>query len=330
MLSEEIKKLIDQRDFDILFNGKHSRKHVKHVDFFEKSEPEDMFKNKYVIYMSRNLPSRNDPDLICLFPQLSNPKRQVIDAKSYYLMSSFNKDINENMKETPSDLSKPVFAVAYGNHVYVCKHITGTVYIYWTKYINQINAGKVANTPYKRVPLVMNYDGHDGPKGIYILRTQVKHENDLHRLPIAPGNPLVMQDGPMFNCEVQIQQKQMFKMMTLTERDAVQLSTYQTKNAQTWLPYEENVFRQGKGGGGFVVDNDDDDEDYYGEVGKKPSIMITKESIDHSLGFEEDVSSQCFEERDPFDDTNREEEQEEEKSNIDVIDETLTDPMLIV
>ncbi len=334
-ISEDIRHLIEQRDFDTLFNGRHSHKHVKKVDFFDPSPTEDLFKNRHVIYISRELPSKNDPDLICLFPQIADRKKQVLDAKKYFYLSSFNRDINENMKQPPEDSLKPVFAVAYGNHVYVCKFITGTVYIYWTKYINQINAGNVANTPYRRVPLVMNYDGHYGVKGIYILKPQVKHENDLLRIPVAPKNPLIMQDGPMLECETQTMERHLQRLVTVTKREAIQMSTYQTKNAKTWLPYEENVFSNGKNkkqGQGFVIEEEGDDLSSWDlettTAHRKGVMIMTKESIDHSMGFEEEETE--YQERDPFDNTNRIEEEEEKDKDQDGINSSLKDEVLIL
>ena len=333
LLSPEIASLINTGDLHNLFFGKYSARHVKTIDFFSPSPSEDQFRNRHIIHLCES----KENNVICLFPNHSDPKKQVLDVSSFYRLSSLNKEINNRLRE-PVDSSKIVLAFAYGQHVYVCKLITGTVYLVWAKFINRINAGNVANTPYRNVPLIINCDGHYVVKGIYILRPKVTHENDLLRLPITKGNPLIFQDGVIFVCETESIETQMNnKITTITQQEALQICTYQTKDAaSTWLPYEENVFSSSKSKKHTTTTTGDDldlfeDLSFDLEVNNnnvRGKIMLTKESMEHSLGFEDEEDLIVYEERDPFDDTNRVTEKEEEER--DAIHSSITEPVLIL
>lgn len=331
LLAPEIASLINTGDLQSLFFGKYSGRHVKTIDFFSPSASEDQFQNRHIIHLTES----KENNVICLFPNHSDPKKHVLDSSSYYFLSSLNKELNARLRE-PVDSSKIVMAVAYGQHVYVCKLITGTVYLVWAKFINRINAGNVANTPYRNVPLIINCDGHYVVKGIYILRPKVTHENDLLRLPITKGNPLIFQDGVIFVCETEsIETRISNKITTITQQEALQICTYQTKDAaSTWLPYEENVFKKHNNKTNIITDDGEgdlfDDVSFDLEINNnklRGKIMLTKESMEHSLGFEEDLI--VYEERDPFDDQNREPEKEEEEEK-DAIHSSMTEPVLIL
>lgn len=320
MLSPEIVKLIDQEDLNILFNGKHAHKYVKNVDFFEKASTQDPFKSRYIIYMLEELPPKKNHgrDLVCLFPNHPNPKRRVLDSRSYFSLSSFNTDINNNLKESLDNTkiaSEIKMAVVYGNNVFVCKLITGTVYIIWASYINRINAGNVAHTPYRQVPLIFNLDGQYHVKNIFILKSKItNNEQDLAKLPITNGNPLIMQTKPVFVCETQPLDVTKNKLITITKQDALQLSTYQTKETMTWLPYEENIFSKHKHKD-FTIDCDESwDTDPLDMLNNnnnnntnfpviKGQLIMTSDSIEHSVSFSCD--NEIYEERDPFDESDR-------------------------
>ena len=144
----------------------------------------------------------------------------------------------------------------------------------------------------------------------------------------------------IFVCETESIETRMNnnKITTITQQEALQICTYQTKDAaSTWLPYEENVFSSSRRNNNKTNTITDDDGDLFEDVSfdlevninnkLRGKIMLTKESMEHSLGFEEDLI--VYEERDPFDDQNREPDKEEEEEK-DAIHSSMTEPVLIL
>jgi hypothetical protein len=133
----------------------------------------------------------------------------VVRSSSYTWLSSFNKDVNQALEASlhATDTTGNVkLAVCYGQQVFTCIGITGTVYIVWAEYINKTNPGRVANTIYNNVPVLLNLDGQGRFKAAFILKAVVREaasSGDLDRLPITHNNPRILfpKDTPLFVCE---------------------------------------------------------------------------------------------------------------------------------
>lgn len=246
-LAKHIADAIDDGDVPRMFINRGAQPHMRTVDFFHNSPPDDGYSNRYVILVSATLPARKDRgELVCLFPNHRTPKRQVLRASSYWELSSMNKDINaafaDSLEET-AGVGAIKMAVAYGEHVFVCRELTGTIYVVWADYINRINQGNVANTIYSRCPLLINCDGQGRPKAIFVLRPKIPY-TEMDLLPIRKGNPCFMYPRePLFVCEVRPPPNDPPHVVpTISRRNAHAIATAPTKDASTWLHYEQNVF----------------------------------------------------------------------------------------
>jgi hypothetical protein len=201
-----------------------------------------------MIYLTSEIPKKHD-DLVCLFPNhkdYKNPKKQILRIAKYSYLSSFNKEINarigNSLEETAVGM-RIKFAVAYGNQVYICKDMTGPVYIVWATYVNRINLGNVAKTLNTMVPLIINTDGQYCIKSIFVLKKTVEHASDHELLPRAKGNPRVfLPREPIFVCESRPMEQLTTVIKTVSEREAIAAVTATTKPAKHWLAHEENVF----------------------------------------------------------------------------------------
>jgi hypothetical protein len=182
---------------------------VHAVDFTRNQVPQVYQNNLYSLYLSSALPSKRLlNEVACIFPN-ARDSVAVVRSSSYTWLSSFNKAVNGALEASlhATDTTGNVkLAVCYGQHVFTCIGITGTVYIVWAEYINKTNPGRVANTIYNNVPVLLNLDGQGRFKAAFILKAVVRDattSGDLDRLPITHNNPRILfpKDTPLFVCE---------------------------------------------------------------------------------------------------------------------------------
>ncbi|MBX9636386.1 MAG: hypothetical protein K2Q45_02405 [Nitrosomonas sp.] len=197
------KKINDGAHLDLLIHRNPDI--VKTVDFSKSTVNQVYSNNSYIIYLTSSL-NPNKPVTV-LFPNHENERKQVIKSKDYKFLSTFSKDINACLRfslNSTDVFGKTQMAICYGNQIFICKDISGTVYILWASEITKINGANVANSLYQNVPVLINMDGQTRTKAVFILKSQVVDDSDLDRIPITTENPQIMydKDKPLFVCEV--------------------------------------------------------------------------------------------------------------------------------
>lgn len=246
MMNVNIRQLIDDEDLQSIFttaNG--GGTFLKTVDY-ERGAPEtDNFGGHYQIYLSSKIPK--NAQLICLFPNRNNPRASILQASRYNYLSSFNKDINAALLKSMEHTSigqYTKFAVAYGEHVYACKCLTGTVYIVWASHVSRVNVGNVANTIGKSVPLIVNLDGQRHIKSIFMLKHAIQHASELDLLPNGKtALKVLIPREPIFVCESHVVEQPKYTIEAVSEMEALSAITAETKNPIQWLSRERNVFQ---------------------------------------------------------------------------------------
>jgi hypothetical protein len=235
---------------------------AKTVDFSpdaDRSSPQV----KYTIDVSSTFPKHRD-GLLCFFATHHDEKLQVLKSDSYgkfffgSTLVDMNKELNNRLRDCSQNAhsAKMVrLAVGYGEHVYQCKNIEGTVYVLWAN-VNRKNVGNVRNT-ISECALLMNLDGWGNVKGIFMLKQKVLHESDLLLIPLVRGNPEFMwPKEDIFVCEKRPKQIVPKHLHLVSRQLARQLIQSPSKDAMTWLPYEQNKFH-GAGGLDDPVDSED-------------------------------------------------------------------------
>lgn len=248
-----IQEAVDSGDFLASMAKADMQQLTRSVDFSHVSDStastrETDYHVKYTINVSHVFPKERD-GLLCLFPHHHDEKKQILKSDSYGGMffggslADMNKEINKRLRESSQNVGSNVrMGVGYGEHVYRCLNVQGTLYIVWAT-VNRKNMGNVKNTTLN-CPLVINMDGWGCPKGIFLLKPKVVHERDLHLLPLKRGNPEFMwPKEPIFVCEKPPKQIQQRKVHFISKQLAAQLIQSPSKDATTWIPFEQNPFR---------------------------------------------------------------------------------------
>lgn len=318
MSSPFIQEHITSRNIGPLFSGKQSQKVVKTLNYQNGPSEKDPFGACWTVQLMSVFPKGRD-EIICIFPNHKEEKKKIIKASSYFLLTSLNKDINlafSNSHEKTGEHDRRKLAIAYGNCIFDCKEIQGSIYIIYAEYMTRVNQGNVPNTAYENFPLIVNVDGQNRLKSIFVLKKDVKYEFDLHFLPHAPGNPVIRWPrDPIFVCESKPEEQKKEEIPTLSRVVALQTITMPTKGVHTWLPYEKNVFLK------EVKDNNDDDEDEGDNVELTLTDTPDEYFVDTSGGeqpMQRTVSllrgvTEVFE-RDPFEEDDQLELQQEQKT----------------
>ena len=245
-LNEGIKKSLINGDLLKLLNPAH----VEEVQFGEPPPKKDAFGLTYQIYLQSSFPKERG-ELVCLFPNHRKKQNLSIDCSTYkfpYTLASFNKDINAAFSESLENTvmsHKIKFAIAFGEHVYACKDITGTIYIVWASCINTINPSKVCKKIAIDHPLVLNFDGNGKPKGMYLLKQRIQSAggNELKLLPLTQRNPiLIMPWDEIFVCESSPKRPPRRTIKTISESRATELTSVDRYDSEEWMRYETNMF----------------------------------------------------------------------------------------
>lgn len=217
------------------------------VDFLSEIVREAYITGTYQIMISPKILASAKQDVVCLFPNHRVEKKQVIKASDYSYLSSLNKDINAafsaSLEKTDSS-DRIKFAVCYGKHVFVCKDITGTVYLAWASHINRTNTGNVANTIHTNVPIILNLDGQARFKALFILKPVIRDETELDRVPITRSNPQLLynKDQSIFVCEVRTERPVASLIKTVSRKEALAFVSATTKSDTVRIKREKNPF----------------------------------------------------------------------------------------
>lgn len=240
------KKLADGSHLDLLIHKQHDI--VQTVDFSTSTVRQVYSSNLYSIYFTSS-PDKLRPVTV-LFPNHKMENKQVLQSQNYTFLASFNKDLNDALEASlvsTDALGSIQLAVCYGKHIYICKAISGTVYVLWASDITRTNGANVANTLYQKVPVLVNMDGQARVKAVFILKPVVSDESDLDRLPVTQTNPKLLfnKDKPLFVCEVKPQtfpNDNDSKIKTVSRRDALAIVTAPTNTSPAMYLRERNPF----------------------------------------------------------------------------------------
>lgn len=206
---------------------------------------------KYTIDVAGTFPKKRN-DLVCFFPTHHDEKLQVLQSSSYggYLLNrgtigQMNKELNTRLVESSQRLMNGLesvrIGIGYGKHLYKCSRLEGTLYVLWAT-INRENIGNVKNTTLD-CAILMNMDGWGRVKGIFLLKEQIEHEDDLLLLPLKQGNPKFMwPKEDIFVCEKRPKHHHPSRLCLISRQKAEQIIRAPSKDAATWLPFEQNKF----------------------------------------------------------------------------------------
>ncbi len=245
-LSPEIASKIEAgSQLDLLYHQRGGI--VQVVDFFSETVREVHISGAYQIMISSKILATKKQDVICLFPNHRVEKKQVVKASDYTYLSSLNKDINAAFSASleKTDVSDRIkFAVCYGKHVFICKDISGTIYLAWASHINRTNIGNVANTIYTNVPIILNLDGQARIKALFILKPVIRDEAELERVPITHSNPQLLynKDQSIFVCEVRTERPTASLVKTVSRKEALAFVSATSKSDTIRIKREKNPF----------------------------------------------------------------------------------------
>jgi hypothetical protein len=244
-----IREKIDKGEFHELLSLRQGNL-VQSVDFSDSLVRDGFILGDFHININTAIPPTNN-DLVLLFPNNEKNKRhQVLYTKGYSNPCRLNKRLNKFFKQSSDktdEFADVKLAVCYGEHVIICKQITGTIYLLWAKYVVKVNQNGHATVPQQNVPLIVNFDGRASLKAVYILKKEITNDCDLDRLPVTDHSPIFTFDMrvPLFVCETRadkdIPQQNMAKLHTMSEKEA---ETSILAMAEGQFDNEVNVFEQ--------------------------------------------------------------------------------------
>ncbi len=312
-LSKKLAEFVNSGALDHVFKGKHSHKFLKTLDYYSGPPKSDPTGAAWTIQLMSTFPdSKHRSEVICLFPNhkdaATRPKRRILRASSYFNLANFNIALNEKFGES---LSKTDFAdrikvaFVYGQNVYVCKEVEGTIYLVYAEYICRVNQGNVPNTGFEQCPLIINCDGQSNIKSIFVLKSELKNEFDLAFLPFSPGNPVIRRPrDPIFVCETKPPEAAKREIKSLSRVIALQKITMTTTDTRRWVAFEKNVFVKEVGD-----DSADLDVDGLSWSDDQQDVMIEGDMCETPRGVLSLIRDAAGAvERDPFEDDDDDEE----------------------
>lgn len=262
---------------------------LQHVDFHSDSPAANINGERYQFLISGDFPVPRT-ELACIFPNHKKTQNLVIDANKFHWLTDFNRAINKafsNSVDNAAIASRVKIAVAYGDHMFLCNDVTGTIYIVWANYVNRINASNVAKTIYTNTPILFNFDGRGKAKSLFILKTPIKHAHDLELMPITSGSPvLIWPKAPIFVCEVCLPHTPKQALHTMSASKAIALVSQPVHSTNDlWILHERNLFKT------------QESKELFQLVGVRDNAVLL-EDASHIPSF--DSETICDDARDPF------------------------------
>lgn len=250
-------RLVNGKHLDLLTHNLGQRRQI--VDFKQDVVLDETNSGNYCVMLESGFSSEKGNEVGCILGTHGNPKKQVLLSASFKSLRSFNLELNErfrNALDRTDIVGSNKLAVCYGNHIFVCSGLTGTVYIVWAKHINFTNYSNVASTIDSDVPMIVNMDGQMKVKGIYFLKPTVHDASDLERIPISTKSPEIIFEIKCMPwvAEVREEKPPRNTIQTLTYKQAVaRVTSPSTLNSssQQQIERESNPF-------GASVDFEDD------------------------------------------------------------------------
>jgi hypothetical protein len=244
-----LREAVDSGHVMSLFVSNQANAALRVVDFSHDPPKNDFQHNTYRVMLHDAVPTVAKNMLVCVFPGHSNKSKRFLQLESYGGdRDGFNKELNERFLATPEwdeTYKDKRFLVLYGAHTYLCKGITGSIYIVWAEYVTRINAGNTASIPHKHVPIILNCNRKYGIKSMYILRPAIDNKpNELSLMPRAPGNPRLLYDTRYspFVCEMRPDGVAQKRVQTVSKQEAYAMVTQSTRDPSEWLHFEQVPF----------------------------------------------------------------------------------------
>lgn len=144
-------------------------------------EKAGLYEGSYAFEILNHIPA--GAELLCIFPGYGR-NGGMVDSKKVTNLAKFSKQINKMYRKAIDELR---LIVAYGSHVFEVRNLVGTLYIFWTSYVNYTPPGaNVARSIWKHAPVLFNLDGLCRIKSIFIFPSHdaPKEPRPLVRSPI--------------------------------------------------------------------------------------------------------------------------------------------------
>lgn len=225
LLHPTLKQLLTKKEQLRIFTHQRGRV-LQRVDFANPVPADGFNTGMYRILLMQDIPS--DSEVACVFPNHPDPRKQVIISSAYYQLDSFNRALNERLRESldfTDGVGTVKLCVCYGNHAFVCQGISGTAYVVWARHVNHTNHSNVASVLHSNVPLVINMDGCMLTKHVFILKPVVQDARDeLACIPITRASPEIYfpMGRAIFVSEVKLAVPRRAEVRTLPYQQALQ------------------------------------------------------------------------------------------------------------
>lgn len=216
--------------------------------------------------------------VIVLFPNhkdRDNPAMRIVRSDSYFKRNSFNRELNRRLRDSLDHTDEAAdirVAVCYGEHVFLCHGLTGTVYVLWASHVHSMSNG----IPVPRVdqPFIFNYDGNGTAKGVFMLPPEVKNDTQLLRMPLTATSPAFRYEmaDPPFVCEVRAQGRPPRSLQTMSYRRVIAAMTDMTRK-QTMAARAYHV--------DMTTDNEDDHDVRHQGVVDEADALGIEEMVAH-------------------------------------------------
>jgi len=318
-----LRDIVEDGNIMRIFVGNHSAAALRIINFGVEPPKNDMMHNQYRIYLEDGFPAKRE-DLVCILPNHPIKSKRFLESRFFSSRDDFNKELNDRFSksvECTEQYKEHRLLVLYGSHCYVCKSLTGTVYIVWATRIARINKSNAASVPYEFVPLIMNCNGQNSVKSLYLLRLQIDNKpSDLALLPKVPGNPRFMYNKKYspFVCETRPDEPNSRHITVISKEDALAMVMQSTKEVSEWLPFERVPFSMIETEEGIVEMNIQSDS-FVSWVESPRELFTTQSGL---LIKESSGPPQLFrggvDEPDPFENTVDEEETSRENTGVQI------------
>ncbi len=280
-IASPIKKAIEQdAHYGMLINN-NINGIVRDVDFSVRT-PEGMVDMKHKIMITDVMPK--DRDIIFLFPNHFDPKKRKLNIRTIRRLNTLNTIINTRLRESLTQTAHSGdirLAFAYGNHIYVCNNVWGTIYLVYAKYMCVTTYGRTTNLIDRDVPLIFNLTGEGPMKSIFRPKIDVENEWDLETIPIHKHWPELYQPNNVafWVCEQDTRRAPKSTLHSLSEEKAISMVTQQTNGRAKLVRKEGNAFASSVD----CEEEEDQDNSESGEVELTFACVAPPSITEHRL-----------------------------------------------
>jgi len=196
-LSAEIAEHIENGSHVRMINAPRSQI-VKRVDFANARVASTYDTSRHELGLNTGVcPTQH---VVFLFPNYSDQAdlaKQVLSSSDYRTLESFNREAQKRFSSSLHHTQAGNYvrlAVCYGDHVYICDGIDGTIYLVWAEIVNTTTHGNVQCAVRHWIPYIINMTGDMRVRGIFELKPKVTSKADLARMPVTRSSPKFFRD----------------------------------------------------------------------------------------------------------------------------------------